>query len=81
MGDVKLLAMTGALLGVSGSLYTIFVGSLFGSVLGVLLIIVSGKKFSQQLPFGPYLAVGTLLYIFVGPELLLRLFDLFSGRN
>ncbi|MCB0310275.1 MAG: prepilin peptidase [Bdellovibrionales bacterium] len=68
MGDVKLLAMVGALFGVAGSLYTIFVGSVLGSVLGILFIVLGGKKFSQHLPFGPYLALGTVLYIFAGPE-------------
>jgi leader peptidase (prepilin peptidase)/N-methyltransferase len=76
MGDVKLLAMTGALFGMEGSLYTIFIGSLLGSVLGILLILVSGRKMSQQLPFGPYLAMGTLVYIFVGSEGVLRLFQM-----
>lgn len=75
MGDVKLLAMTGAFFGVSGSLYTIFIGSLLGSVLGITLVLVSRRKFSQQLPFGPYLALGTLIYIFVGNQLILRILE------
>ncbi|MBX7138358.1 MAG: prepilin peptidase [Oligoflexia bacterium] len=65
MGDVKLLAMTGAFFGPACALYTIFIGSLLGSVLGILLILVSGRKISQQLPFGPYLALGTICYLFV----------------
>lgn len=72
MGDVKLLAMTGVLFGVPGSLYTIFLGSLFGSVIGLTLILTFGRKMSQQLPFGPYLALGTLTYIFVGPEIIIQ---------
>lgn len=72
MGDVKLLAMTGAFFGPEGSIYTIFVGSLLGSVLGILLILLSGRKFSHQLPFGPYLALGTTLYLFMGTEVLNR---------
>lgn len=67
MGDVKLLGMTGAFFGWQGSLYTIFVGSLLGSVGGILLTIFLGRKMSKPLPFGPYLALGTFLYIFFGP--------------
>ena len=65
MGDVKLLALTGAFLGPLGSIYTIFLGSLAGAVIGILLIILSGKKFTHQLPFGPYLALGTAVYVFL----------------
>ena len=66
MGDVKLLAMTGACFGVEGALFSMFVGSLVGSVIGVLLMIFRGKNMSYQLPFGPYLALGTILYLFSG---------------
>jgi len=68
MGDVKLLAMTGVLFGPSAALYTIFVGSVLGSVVGIALIIIGGRKMSQYLPFGPYLALATLLFLFVGVE-------------
>lgn len=69
MGDVKLLAMTGALLGVEASIYTITVGAIFGALLGTLLIIFRGHKMSQPLPFGPYLAAATLLFIYGGSEI------------
>lgn len=70
LGDVKLLAMTGAFFGAEGAVFTIFVGSLFGAVIGISLILLSGRRFSHQLPFGPYLALGTAIYIFIGPEFL-----------
>lgn len=66
MGDVKLLAMTGALLGPQGAFYTIFVGSVFGAICGILLILVTRRKASQHIPFGPYLVVATLLYLYTG---------------
>ncbi len=68
LGDVKLLALTGAFFGLPGALYTMFIGSLLGSVLGLLLILVSGKRMTYQLPFGPYLALGTIIYIFASPS-------------
>lgn len=70
LGDVKLLAMTGAFLGWEASLYTIIVGSLLGSILGVLLLMIQRKGMSSPIPFGPYLAGGTLLYMFTGLSLL-----------
>jgi len=75
MGDVKLLAMTGAFFGVEGALYTIFVGSFLGSIIGVFFIIFARRNMSYQLPFGPYLAAGTLLYIFTGDRLVIAVVD------
>lgn len=65
MGDVKLLALVGAFLGPDGALFTIFVGSLIGTVGGVLVILVQRRGMSHPLPFGPYLAMATLLYLFL----------------
>jgi leader peptidase (prepilin peptidase) / N-methyltransferase len=65
-GDVKLLTLVGALFGPAGALYTIFVGSLLGSVLGLLQILFRGNKLSTPIPFGPYLAGASVLYIFLG---------------
>lgn len=80
MGDVKLLAMTGALFGLEGSLYTIFIGSFLGSILGILLVVCSGRKMSQQLPFGPYLALGTFVYIFAGTDSIVRILQMLTHR-
>lgn len=63
-GDVKLLALVGLLFGPDCALYTIFIGSLIGSVVGGLTLMLLGAKFNRPLPFGPYLAAGTILYIF-----------------
>ncbi len=62
-GDVKLLAMVGALLGWPGVLWTIFVSSLFGSVVGLYLRVTAGR---ERIPFGPYLGLAAFLYLFFG---------------
>lgn len=66
LGDVKLLAMTGAFFGFQGAFYTMFLGSLMGSVLGIGMVLFQRKGLNYQLPFGPYLAMGTALYLFSG---------------
>lgn len=66
MGDVKLLGMLGAGFGPACSLYTIFIGSLLGSVIGITLVLIGGRKMGQYIPFGPYLAAGAVLYLFTG---------------
>jgi len=76
MGDVKLLFMVGTAFGPACALYTIFLGSLVGSVLGITLILFTSRTADQHIPFGPYLTIGTMLYLFVPPTLLEVIFPL-----
>lgn len=69
-GDAKLLAMLGAFLGWQAVPFIIFVSSLLGSVLGLTVMAIKGKDRHLAIPFGPYLALGGLLYIFYGPQLI-----------
>lgn len=64
LGDVKLLAFLGACFGYECSIITIFLGSILGSVLGLLLIVFKRHSFSNYLSFGPYLVVAAIMYIF-----------------
>ena len=67
-GDVKLLAMIGALLGWPGVAWTIFVSSALGSVVGIYLRIKNGE---ERIPFGPYIAAGAFFYLFFGQKITL----------
>ncbi|MGD8366331.1 MAG: prepilin peptidase [Desulfobacterales bacterium] len=66
-GDIKLLAMIGALVGWKGVLFTIFVSSAVGTVVGIVLMIRAGKGMKMSLPFGPFLSIGAIAYVFFGP--------------
>jgi leader peptidase (prepilin peptidase)/N-methyltransferase len=70
-GDVKLLGMTGAFFGAKCALYTIFLGSLVGSIFGISMMILAGRKGTHEIPFGPYLAAGTM-YFLIAETLLIR---------
>ncbi len=70
MGDIKLLAMIGALIGWRGVVFTIFFSSVVGTLVGLLLIVQGGGSLKTRLPFGPFLALGAVAYIFFGPELI-----------
>ena len=60
-GDVKLMALAGAFLGVGGALMALFCGSLAGSILGYGYIRITGKDASSyELPFGTFLAAAVL---------------------
>jgi len=64
-GDVKLTAMIGAILGWESLLSTIFGGCLLGAIVGTAMMLIhkSGRK--TEIPFGPWLAAGSLIYIFL----------------
>jgi len=68
-GDVKLLAMIGAFLGWKAVIFTIFVGSAVGTVLGVAVAVRTKKGRKTAVPFGPFLSLGAILYLFHGPEI------------
>ncbi len=70
-GDIKLLAMMGAFLGWKAVLFIIFASSLLGSVIGVSIMLLQKKDSKFAIPFGPYLALGAVLYIFYGRQVIL----------
>ena len=68
-GDIKMMAMVGALMGWKSVLLTTFLGSLTGAVFGIFLMISQGKGRKTKIPFGPFLALGSLLTLFFGQEM------------
>jgi leader peptidase (prepilin peptidase)/N-methyltransferase len=66
-GDLKFLAAIGAFLGWRAVLFSIFAGSLLGSLVGLVTIVLGKRVWSAKLPFGPYLAFGALTWMFFGP--------------
>lgn len=70
MGDVKYLAFIGAVLGWDGALFTLFLASILGSLIGIGLAISSRKSLSLAIPFGPFLALAALIVSIWKNELL-----------
>jgi len=60
LGDVKMLGMIGALLGPIGVLATILAASVSGSIIGVALMLARGSDGKMRLPFGVFLALGSI---------------------
>ena len=78
-GDVKLSFSLGVALGWLswGSVFLgLFLGFLLGAVIGVILIATKIKSRRDHVPFGPFLAAGTVLAILFGQALL----DLYLGH-
>lgn len=76
-GDIKLLAWIGAVLGWKAIPFVIISSSLIGTVFGLALAARQAKGLKTVIPFGPYLSLGALIYLFGGSGLAhwyLRLF-------
>jgi leader peptidase (prepilin peptidase)/N-methyltransferase len=68
-GDVKLLAMIGAFLGLSGVIVTLVVSSLLGSIYGIALVAIKGGGSKTAVQFGPFLAFAAALAYFAGDQM------------
>jgi leader peptidase (prepilin peptidase) / N-methyltransferase len=69
-GDIKLLAMIGAFIGWKGVVFTIFAASVAGTFLGMIVMLVKGKDLKYAIPFGPFLSIGAMSYLFFGEKVL-----------
>ena len=69
-GDIKLLAMIGAFLGWKGVIFSVFVGSVVGTAVGVALALRTQGGRRLAIPFGPFLSLGALLFLFFGPQII-----------
>jgi leader peptidase (prepilin peptidase)/N-methyltransferase len=69
LGDVKMLAMIGAFLGWKQVWVTLFLASMAGAIVGVLLLGAGSKSLKTRLPFGTFLAVAAYAASVVGGPL------------
>ena len=71
LGDVFLMGAVGALFGPVAVLVTLILSSVFGSVVGLSMVALSKTKFGRfaEIPYGPYICMGCLAWMFHGPEL------------
>ena len=76
-GDIKLLAMIGAWMGWQSLPLIVLMSSLSGAVIGSVFILSGGKGARTQIPFGPFLSLGALSYLFFGRQISLWYFGLF----
>ena len=70
LGDVKMMAMVGAFLGIINTFITIFLASMIGSLIGIMLIVLKKKSRRDEIPFGPFLSLGALLTLIWGEHIL-----------
>ena len=69
LGDAKLVFLMGLFLGYPKILTAMFSAFLIGAIMGIGLIILGKKTLKSQVPFGPFLVVGTFIALFWGREI------------
>jgi leader peptidase (prepilin peptidase)/N-methyltransferase len=69
-GDIKLLAMIGSFVGLQGVIFTLFASSLVGAIAGLLLMAKQKSGGATMIPYGPFLSLGAMGYVFWGPALI-----------
>jgi len=69
-GDVKLFGLIGLVVGTKLMLLSFFLATLFGAVFGILALLLKLVKKREPIPFGPFIAIGTLTAYFYGNQLI-----------
>lgn len=80
-GDVKFIAAIGAFLGWKAVLFTICASSIIGSVAAIGGLFLARDKAGTRVPFGPFLALGAVIWIFWGEFLWNWYFARFSSQG
>ncbi len=77
LGDVFLMGAVGAIFGPVAVVATLILSSLYGSVIGTVMIALNKTRLGKytSIPFGPYICLGCLTWMFYGPEMV----DLYIG--
>ncbi len=68
-GDVKFMAAIGAFLGWQAAIFSLMISSVIGAVVGLMLILARKQEWSSRLPYGPYIALAAIIWMFGGQDL------------
>lgn len=69
-GDIKLFFLIGLVLGALNTLLTLFVASVIGMIVGIIVLKVLGKGRKSPVPFGPSIAIAAIIVYFYGEQLM-----------
>ncbi|MBC7349969.1 MAG: prepilin peptidase [Candidatus Aminicenantes bacterium] len=78
MGDVMMMLMVGAYLGLSRTILTLLLASVVGAIVGLLLMKFRGKDMKFALPFGSFIAPATFVSLVWGNSLITWYLSLFK---
>jgi leader peptidase (prepilin peptidase)/N-methyltransferase len=66
-GDVKFMAAIGAFLGWQATIFSLMVSAVLGTIVSLGAIGIRRAEWSSRIPYGPYIALAAVIYIFL-PE-------------
>lgn len=69
-GDIKLFATVGMFLGLRLTVLSLLLSFIFGSITGIFLIVLNRKKMKDAIPFGPFIALGSVVSLFMGESII-----------
>ncbi len=69
-GDIKLALFLGLFLGYPGILVALFSSFILGAIIGSVVVLLKKKKMRSEIPFAPFLVLGTILAFFWGGSML-----------
>jgi leader peptidase (prepilin peptidase) / N-methyltransferase len=68
LGDVKFMGAIGTFIGWQGVIFSIMVSVWIGAAVGIILILSRRREWSSRMPYGPYLALATIIWLFLGKK-------------
>jgi leader peptidase (prepilin peptidase)/N-methyltransferase len=74
LGDVKFMGAIGAFIGWQGAVFSLMISSMIGAAVGVVLILMKRRAWSSRMPYGPYIALAAVIWIFCGKKILHAIF-------
>ncbi len=77
MGDVTMMLMIGAYLGLAGTFFTLILASFSGTLVGIFLLSFRRKGLQHALPFGTFLAPAAFFSLLWGERIIRAYLDLF----
>jgi leader peptidase (prepilin peptidase)/N-methyltransferase len=78
MGDVTMMLMIGAYLGLGGTILTLILASFVGTLVGIYLIARRGKGFQFALPLGTFLAPAAFVSLLWGEKIIRAYLSLYN---
>jgi len=69
LGDVKFMAAIGAFLGWQAVIFSLIISAFIGAALGGTLVLLKKRALSSRLPYGPYIALAAVIWMFKGPAI------------
>ncbi|MDS0525693.1 prepilin peptidase [Clostridium sp. SHJSY1] len=76
-GDIELASVCGLFLGVKGIILGLFLSIMIGGIVGAIVLLLKLKKAKEKIAFGPFIAMGTIVSLLYGAEIIKTYLSLF----